>query len=137
MSRLKRPLTKNFNLSLTGKEPVLNNFTLYNYFPMGLMIISKVDITSCSRNDDSNSDGKNNSNEEVKIKFINQQARELFEIKENDDSKKIHLQLKQFKQYEKVQSIEETLDYILFDRNNDEQFYGSFKSNASLIFVKF
>lgn len=50
---------------------------------------------------------------------------------------KIHLQLKQFKQYEKVQSIEETLDYILFDRNNDEQFYGSFKSNASLIFVKF
>ena len=137
MSRLKRPLTKNFNLSLTGKEPVLNNFTLYNYFPMGLMIISKVDITSCSRNDDSNSDGKNNANEEVKIKFINQQARELFEIKENDDSKKIHLQLKQFKQYEKVQSIEETLDYILFDRNNDEQFYGSFKSNASLIFVKF
>ncbi len=137
MSRLKRPLTKNFHLSLTGKEPVLNNYTLYNYFPMGLMILSKVDITSCSRNEDSNSDSKNNDNEEVKIKFINQQASELFEIKENDDSKKIHLQLKQFKQYEKVQAIEETLDYILFDRNNDEQFYGSFKSNASLIFVKF
>ena len=137
MSRLKRPLTKNFHLSLTGKEPVLNNYTLYNYFPMGLMILSKVDITSCSRNEDSNSDSKNNDNEEVKIKFINQQASELFEIKENDDSKKIHLQLKQFKQYEKVQAIEKTLDYILFDRNNDEQFYGSFKSNASLIFVKF
>jgi len=137
MSRLKRPLTKNFHLSLTGKEPVLNNYTLYNYFPMGLMILSKVDITSCSRNEDSNSDSKNNDNEEVKIKFINQQASELFEIKENDDSKKIHLQLKQFKQYEKVQALEKTLDYILFDRNNDEQFYGSFKSNASLIFVKF
>ena len=137
MSRLKRPLTKNFHLSLTGKEPVLNNYTLYNNFPMGLMILSKTDAASCSLNEDSNSDSKNYENEEVKIKFINQQASELFEIKENDESKKIHLQLKQFKLYEKVQAIEETLDYILFDRNNDEQFYGSFKSNASLIFVKF
>ena len=137
MSRLKRPLTKNFHLSLTGKEPALNNYTLYNHFPMGLMILSKVDIASCSRNEDSNSDSKTNDNQEVKIKFINQQASELFEIKENDDSKKIHLQLKQFKQYEKVQTIEETLDNILFNVNNEEQFYGSFKSKASLIFVKF
>ena len=137
MSRLKRPLTKNFHLSLTGKEPVLNNFSLYNYFPMGLMIISKVDITSCSRNEDSNSDSINNDNEEVKIKFINQQASELFEIKESDDSKKIHLQLRQYKQYEKVQTMQENLDHILFNTNNGEQFYGSFKSNASLIFSKF
>jgi len=136
MSRLRRPLTKNFHLSLTGKEPVLNNFTLYNYFPMGLMIISKVDITSFSRNEDSNSSSKNNDNEDIKIKFINQQASELFEIKENDDSKKIHLQLKEFKQYEKVHTKEENLDHILFNKNNEEQFYGSFKSNASLIFVK-
>ena len=138
MSRLKRPLTKNFYLSLTGKEPVLNNFSLYNNFPMGLMIISKMDPTSC-RDKDNQAVEENDSEDEVeiKIKYLNQQASDLFEIKENDDSSKIHEQLKQFKRFDKTQITEETLDLILFNKNRENEFYGSFKSQASLIYVKF
>ena len=111
MSKLKRPLTKNFYLSLTGKGPVLNNFSLYNQFPMGLMIISQLDPTSCSRNNESCEE--ENEEVEVKIKFINQIASELFDIKENDENNKIHEQLKQFKKYDNIQATEETLDNIL------------------------
>ena len=140
MSKLKRPLTKNYHLSLTGKEPVLNSFNLYNYFPMGLMIISKMDFTS-SRSKNSSVYEKINDNKdtdlEFKIKFINQQASELFEIKENDSNSKIHEQFQKFKKYEKIQTIEKTLDSILFNDNIEKEFYGSFKSQASLIFVKF
>jgi len=135
MSKLKRPLTKNFYLSLTGKEPVLNNFSLYNQFPMGLMIISKLDPTSCSRNNESSEE--ENGEIEVKIKYINQIASELFEIKENDENSKIHEQLKQFKKYDNVQTTEETLDNILFKSNRENEFYGSFKYQASLIYVKY
>ena len=138
MSNLKKPILKNIYLSLKGKEPVLNNFTLYNYFPMGLMIISKIDPTSCNRNDDIQ-DSKNTKNEEVeiKIKYINQQASELFEIKENDSITKIHEQLKQFKQYDKTQIEDETLDSILFNNNENDEFYGSFKNQGTLIYVKY
>ena len=135
MSKLKRPLTKNFYLSLTGKEPVLNNFSLYNHFPMGLMIISKLDPTSCSRNNESSED--ESGEVEVKIKYINQIASELFEIKENDENLKIHEQLKQFKKYDNVQTTEESLDNILFKYNRENEFYGSFKYQASLIYVKY
>ena len=138
MSHLKKPILKNIYLSLKGKEPALNNFTLYNYFPIGLMIISKIDPTSCNRNDDMQ-ENKNSKNEEVeiKIKYINQQASELFEIKENDSITKIHEQLKKFKQYDKTQITKETLDSILFNNNENDEFYGSFKNQASLIYVKY
>ena len=138
MSNLKRPILKNIYLSLKGKEPALNNFTLYNYFPIGLMIISKMDPTSCNRNDDLQ-ENKNCKNEEVeiKIKYINQQASDLFEIKENDSISKIHEQLKQFKQYDKTQITDETLDSILFSNNDNDEFYGSFKNQATLIYVKY
>ena len=135
MSKLKRPLTKNFYFSLTGKEPILNNYNLYNNFPMGLMILSKVDPTSCRDKDYFNENEKEEI--EIKIKYINQQASDLFEIKENDNVSKIHEQLKQFKKFEKLNTTEETLDSILFDRDREEEFYGSFKSQASLIYVKY
>ena len=93
MSNLKRPLTKNFYLSLTGKEPVHNNFTLYNNFPIGLMIISILDPASCRGKEDFNLN--DNDEVEIKIKYMNQQASDLFEIKENDSISKIHQQLKQ------------------------------------------
>ena len=136
MSKLKRPLTKNFYLSLTGKEPVLNNYNLYNNFPVGLMIISKVDQTSCRGENESDKDSSE-SEIEVKIKYMNQQASELFEIKENDSVEKIHEQFKKFKQFDKSQSNEKTLDNILFNSKNENEFYGSFKYQASLIYVKY
>ncbi len=138
MSKLKRPLTKNFYLSLTGKEPILNNFSLYNNFPIGLMIISKVDPTSCRDKDYFNDSEKDEI--EIKIKYMNQQASDLFEIKENDSVQKIHEQLRQFKKFEKVENVnttEETLDYILFIKDREEEFYGSFKNQATLIYVKY
>ena len=138
MSKLKRPLTKNFYLSLTGKEPILNNFSLYNNFPIGLMIVSKVDPNSCRDKDYFNDDEKDEI--EIKIKYINQQASDLFEIKENDSMSKIHEQLRQFKKFEKVENVnttEETLDYILFIKDPEEEFYGSFKNQATLIYVKY
>ena len=137
MSNLKRPILKNIYLSLKGKEPALNNFTLYNYFPIGLMIISKIDPTSSNRNDDIQ-DNKNCKKEEVeiKIKYINQQASDLFEIKENDSITKIHEQFKQFKKYDQTQIADETLDSILFSNNDNYEFYGSFKNQATLIYVK-
>ena len=46
MSFLKKPLSKNLCLSLTGKEPFLNSLTVHNDFPIGLMIISKLDQIS-------------------------------------------------------------------------------------------
>ena len=143
MAQLKRPLTKNFCVSLTGKEPILNNFSLYNNFPTALMIISRTDPTSSSGEEGQIYEGKNienvddNEEIEIKIKYINQQAIDLFDIKENDNSSKIHEQLKQFKNFDKTQTTEKTLDNILFYKNMEKEFYGSFKNQASLIYVKY
>ena len=136
MSNLKKPLLKNVYLSLTGNEPVINNFSLYNHFPIGLMIISIIDPTSSRNNDTQIKNEKSFENEEVeiKIKYLNQQASELFEIKENDISSKIHDRLKLIKKFGK---IEENLDSILFNKNRQNVFYGSFKIKASLIYVKY
>ena len=125
MSRLKRHLTKNCYFSLTGKEPVLNNFNLYDHFPTGLMIISNVDPTSCGRNESEKDDSDI---VEIKIKYMNQQASELFEIKEGDNYLKIHEQFKQFKKFDKIKTTDETLDSILFNNNRENEFYGSFKN---------
>lgn len=137
MSNLKKPLLKNVYLSLTGNEPVLNNFSLYNHFPIGLMIISIIDPISSRNNYDEQNKNENSfeyEELEIKIKYLNQQASELFEIKENDNSIKIHERLKLFKKFGK---IEENLDSFLFNRNKEKEFYGSFKINASLIYVKY
>ena len=135
---LKRPLVKNIYLSLTGNEPVLNNFSLYDHFPIGLMIISYIDPTSCKRKEDSENIKSNENDEmEFKIKYINQKANELLEIKESDSVSKIHEHLKNFKKFENFQSTEETLDNILFNKNRKKDFYGSFKNQASLIYVKY
>jgi len=135
MSNLKRPLTKNFYLSLTGKEPVHNNFTLYNNFPIGLMIISILDPASCRGKEDFNLN--DNDEVEIKIKYMNQQASDLFEIKENDSISKIHQQLKQFKKFDHIKTSEENLDSILFYKCRENEYYGSFKNQASLIYVKY
>ena len=135
---LKRPLVKNIYLSLTGNEPVLNNFSLYDHFPIGLMIISNIDPTSCKRKEDSENIKSNENDEmEFKTKYINQKANELLEIKESDSVSKIHEHLKNFKKFENFQSTEETLDNILFNKNRKKDFYGSFKNQASLIYVKY
>ena len=136
MANLKRPLTKNFYLSLTGKEPVLNNFTLYNNFPIGLMIISILDPTSC-RGKEYSDDNDNSEEVEIKVKYMNQQASDLFEIKDNDSISKIHQQLKLFKKFDQLKTSEENLDNILFNKNRENEFYGSFKNQASLIYVKY
>ena len=138
MSNLKRPLLKNFYLSLTGNEPVVNNFSLYNNFPTGLMIISCSDPMSCSRGDNLNKNEKNfEEGDEIKIKYINQKVSDLFDIKESDSPSKIHESLNLFKKFDKTQIIEETLDNILFNKNRLCEFYGSFKNRRSLIYVKY
>ena len=139
MSSLKRPLLKNNFLSLTGSEPLLNNFSLYNHFPIGLIIISNVDPTSCNRNEEYNKNERAIDYEEVeiKIKYINQIASELFEIKENDSSSKIHEQFNLFKKFIKNQTVEQSLDNILFNKNRNNEFYGSFKGQGALIYVKY
>ena len=139
MSSLKRPLLKNNFLSLTGSEPVLNNFSLYNHFPIGLIIITSMDPTSCNRNEELNKNEKTIDYEEaeIKIKYINQIASELFGIKENDSSSKIHEQLNLFKKFIKNQTVEQSLDNILFNNNRNDEFYGSFKGQGSLIYVKY
>ena len=140
MSKLKRPLTKNFHISIRGDEPILNycnNLSINNYFPVGLIIISKMDLISSKRDCESILESKENEESEVKIKYINQQAAEIFDLNENDNVKKIHYQLKQFKQFNKNQITDETLDEILFDPNREKEYYGFFKNQISLIYVKY
>ena len=142
MSRLKRPLTKNFRLSTNGKEPILNycnNSNLYNNFPVGLIIISKMELISCRRVGDVNAykESVESEESEVKIKYINQQASEIFDLKENDNIEKIHEQLRQFKKFDKNQITEKTLDYVLFSPNIENEYYGFFKNQISLIYVKY
>ena len=99
MSFLKKPLSKNLCLSLTGKEPFLNSLTVHNDFPIGLMIISKLDQISARIDVDKHLSKEQIEELEVetKLKYINQHARDLFELKDNDSSSKISEQLKQFK----------------------------------------
>jgi hypothetical protein len=142
MSRLKRPLTKNFRLSTNGKEPIINycnNSNLYNNFPVGLIIISKIELISCRRVGDANAykESVESEESEVKIKYINQQASEIFDLKENDNIEKIHGQLRQFKEFDKNKITEKTLDYVLFSPNIENEYYGFFKNQISLIYVKY
>ena len=139
MSNYRRFSLSNNLLHLNDKAPILNNYTLYDNFPIGLMIISKVQPIVCNNNKSKKITKKNNESKEmeIKVKYINQQASELFELKDSDNDKKIHEQIKQFKKFEKNQTTDETLDNILFDKNRKDEYYGSFKSHGSLIFVKY
>ena len=138
MSNYRKFSLSNNALHLNDKAPILNNYTLYDNFPIGLMIISKVQpIVINNKNKKINKKNNENKEMEIKLKYINQQASELFELKDSDNDKKIHEQIKQFKKFEKNQTTEETLDNILFDKNRKSEYYGSFKSNGSLIFVKY
>ena len=76
----KKPLSKNLCLSFTGKEPIINSITLYNNFPIGLMIISKLDpISNRADVDEFNSrEDIDEQENDIKLKFINEHARELF-----------------------------------------------------------
>ena len=134
----KRRFSQKTNLfPFAEKEPILNNFSLYDNFPIGLMVLSKVKQIICN-NKERKTKNKNDSKElEIKVKYINQQASELFDIKDSDSDIKIHEQIKLFKKFEKNQTTEETLDNILFDENGKNEYYGSFKNQSSLIYVKY
>jgi hypothetical protein len=54
----KKPISKNLCLSFTGKESIFQNISLYNNFPISLMIISKLDSISCRIDPDNLSDQK-------------------------------------------------------------------------------
>ena len=138
MSTLKRPLTKKIRLSFRGNEPVLgycNNINLYNHFPIGLIIISKIEISS--RRESEIRETIKYEAYDLKIKYINKQASEIFELNENDNKRKIHEQLTQFKKFDKNQTTEKTLDNILFNSNRENEYYGFFKNQISLIYVKY
>ena len=128
---------KNNLFPFTEKEPILNNFSLYDNFPIGLMILSKVKQIICSNEERKNSSKNINKEMEIKVKYINQQASELFDIKDSDSDSKIHEQIKLFKKFEKNQTTEETLDSIIFDETKRKEYYGSFKNHCSLIYVKY
>ena len=136
MSLFKRPLTKNFHLSLSSKDPIINNLNLYNHFPIALIVFSRIELISC-RDPESNRESVYNDESDLKIRYINQQATELFDLKENDNIKKIHEQFKLFHKFEKNQITETTLDNILFNANRENEYYGFFKNNISLIYVKY
>ena len=139
MSILKRPLTKNYHLSLKRNEPIYsNNLTLYNNFPVGLFVISKIELISYRKDTEScNQSANENEESDLKIQYINPKAAEIFELNENDNTKKIHEQLSQYKKFDKNQITEITLDNILFDPNIPNEYFGFFKNNISLIFAKF
>ena len=137
MSRLKRPLTKNLHLSISGKRSMLNddnNSILYNNFPVGLIIISKMDLISSRSNHKESIESEES---DIKIKYINDQASEIFDLKENDNIEKIHEKFKQFKKFDSLSVTEKTLDYVLFNPNIENQYYGFFKNQISLIYVKY
>ena len=136
MSLYNRRLTRNFHLSL-GKVPVLNNYILFNDFPIGLIILSRNDFISCRNDTESNKGSVYSEDSEIKIRYINPQASELFELKENDNMTKIHDQFKKFQKFDKNQVIEKTLDNILFNSNRETEYYGFFKNKISLIYVKY
>ena len=137
----KKPLSKNLCLSFTGKESVLNSILLYNNFPIGLMIISKLDPIS-NRADAEQFLSREDIDEienDIKLKFINGQARDLFELKENDTYFRIKEQLMKFKLTDNNgndDNKDENLYTLLFHKEKNN-FYGSFKNKNMDIWVKY
>ena len=137
----KKPLSKNLCLSFTGKESALNSISLYNNFPIGLMIISKLDPIS-NRADAEQFLSREDIDEienDIKLKFINGQARDLFELKENDTYFRIKEQLMKFKLADNNgndDNKDENLYTLLFHKEKNN-FYGSFKNKNMDIWVKY
>ena len=138
----KKPLSKNLCLSFTGKESVFQNISLYNNFPIALMIISKIDPISCRIDQDNLLDKKllEEQETEIKLQYLNQQARDLFELKDNDTSSRIKEQLRQYKLSDininnKINS-ENNLNSIIFHQKEEKEFFGAFKSQNMVIWVK-
>jgi len=137
----KKPLSKNLCLSFTGKEPIFNSITLYNNFPIGLMIISKLDpISNRADVDEFNSrEDIDEQENDIKLKFINEHARELFELKENDTYFRIKEQLMKFKLNDNNENAENKIDnlYALIFHKEKNDFYGSFKNKNMIVWVKY
>ena len=140
----KKPLSKNLCLSLTGKESVFNNVSLYNNFPISLIIISKLDPISCRIDHDNELDKEfiENQEREIKIRYINDHAKDLFELKDNEVSYKIKEQLRQFKLLDTYKNNEinksgNNLLSIIFNQKEDTEFFGSFRSQIMFIWLKF
>ena len=139
---IKKPISKNLCLSFTGKEQIFNNISLYNNFPIALMIITKLDPISSRVDPDNELDKKliEELETDVKLKYINEKARDLFELKDNETSSKIKEQLKQLKLSDKNKdnnNSDKNLYSIIFHQTEDTEFFGSFKNQAMLIWVKF
>ena len=137
----KKPLSKNLCLSFTGKEPIFNSITLYNNFPIGLMIISKLDPILNRANGDEymNKEEIDEQENEIKLKFINKHARDLFELKENDTHFRIKEQLMKFKLADNNANEENQNDnlYSLIFHKEKNDFYGSFKNKNMIVWVKY
>ena len=140
----KKPLSKNLCLSFKGKEPVFNSITLYNHFPISLIIISKLDPIS-SRIDIDNYLSREEIEEqetEISLKYLNEHAKDLFELKEGDNTSKIKEKLKKFKLSEQNNddnnnNKDEDLYSIIFHQKENTEFYGSFMNKTMFIWVKF
>ena len=136
MSLLKKPIAKNLCLSFTGNESVLNdNIGSFNNFPIGLMILAKSDpiserlvYESCINREESEE-----LETELKLNYINQHAKDLFELKESDNSSKINEQLRQFIS---ADNSEENLFSLLSNQKDQTEYYGAFKNHATLIWIK-
>ena len=138
----KKPISKNLCLSFTGKETIFDNILLYNNFPIALMIISKLEPSSFRIDPDNELDKQliDELETEIKLKYINEHARDLFELKDNEQSYKIKEQLKQFKLSDKNNvnnNSNDNLYSIVFHQKEDIEFFGSFKNQAMHIWVKF
>ena len=137
----KKPLSKNLCLSFTGKEPIFNSITLYNNFPIGLMIISKLDPISNRADGDEylSKEEIDEQEKEIKLKFINEHARDLFELKENDSHFRIKEQLMKFKLADNNGNEENKNDnlYSLIFHKEKNDFYGSFKNKNMIVWVKY
>ena len=137
----KKPLSKNLCLSFTGKEPIFNSITLYNNFPIGLMIISKLDPISNRADGDEylSKEEIDEQENEIKLKFINEHARDLFELKENDSHFRIKEQLMKFKLADNNGNEENKNDnlYSVIFHKEKNDFYGSFKNKNMIIWAKY
>ena len=106
------------------------------------MIISKIDPISCRIDQDNLLDKKllEEQETEIKLQYLNQQARDLFELKDNDTSSRIKEQLRQYKLSDininnKINS-ENNLNSIIFHQKEEKEFFGAFKSQNMVIWVK-
>ena len=130
------PAPKNLCLSFVGNESFLKEEDSFNNFPIGLMILEKIESISCRMAEDSSLDSEDSEelDLEIKLNYINQNAKDLFELKENDNSSKIINQLKQFNLVDN--NINENLFSLLYNQKEQIEYYGAFKNKEILIWVK-